>query len=319
MEQFFGEVRPQRGLRQGDPISPYLYILCSEGLSAMLRRHEEVGLLHGCKIARGAPSVSHLLFADDCYLFFRATRSEASTMKTVLNRYERCSGQAINYRKSSITFSPNTSREDRNWLCTNLEVEEVARPDKYLGMPMFVGKNKRAAFGFLAEKVDHKLQGWVNKDLSKEGKLTLLKSAAQSIPNFWMALFQIPQSICDDIEHTMNSFWWGKGSSCKGIRWISWEKLSTSKMIGGLGVRSLHNFNISMLAKQGWRLLNNCNPLVSAIMKAKYYPHVDFLNAEIGGSPSYIWRSILAAKDVLKASCRRRIGDGASTYVWKVP
>ncbi|XP_074336657.1 uncharacterized protein LOC141673820 [Apium graveolens] len=161
---------------------------------------------------------------------FIATHSEASTMKAVLNRYERCSGQAINYRKSSITFSPNTSREDRTWLCTSLEVEEVDRPGKYLGMPMFVGKNKCVVFGFLAEK--------------------------------------IPHSIYDDIEKVMNGFWWGKGSSGKGIRWLSWENLSNSKMIGGLG--------------------------------AKYYHKVDFLNAEIGGSPSYIWRSILAAKDVLK-------------------
>lgn len=90
-------------------------------------------------------------------------------------------------------------------------------------------------------------------------------------------------------------------------------------MGGGLGVKNLKNFNISILAKQGWRLPNNSNPLVSTIMKAKYYPKTDFLNAEMGGSPSYIWRSILAAKDAIKASCRRTIGDGASTYIWKVP
>lgn len=315
----FGEVKPQRGLRQGDPISPYLYILCAEGLSAMLRRHEEMGMLHGCKIARGAPSVSHLLFADDCYLFFKATRIEASTVKNILNRYERCSGQAVNYRKSSIIFSPNTNIEERREMCTNLEVEEVDKPGKYLGMPMSIGKNKRAVFGFLVEKIDHKLQGWANKELSKQGKLTLLKSAAQSIPNFWMSLFLLPHSICDDIEKLMNGFWWGKGSSGMGIRWFSWENLSKSKMVGGLGVKSLSIFNVSMLAKQGWRLINKCNPLVSAIMKAKYYPKTDFLNAEMGGSPSYIWRSMLAAKDVLKANCRRKIGDGASTFIWKVP
>lgn len=75
----------------------------------------------------------------------------------------------------------------------------------------------------------------------------------------------------------MNGFWWGKGSSGMGIRWFSWEKLSKSKMIGGLGVKSLNSFNVSMLAKQGWRLINNCNPMVTAIMKAKYYPKTDFL------------------------------------------
>lgn len=98
-----------------------------------------------------------------------------------------------------------------------------------------------------------------------------------------------------------------------------WERLSISRMGGGLGVRSLKNFNMPMLEKQGWRLLNNSNPLVYVIMKAKYYPKSDFLNVELGGSPSYVWRSILAAKDALKANCRRRIGDGASINVWSVP
>lgn len=65
-----GYVMPPKGLRQGDPISPYVYIMCAEGLSAIIRRNEEVGLIHGCRIARGAPTISHLLFADDCYLFF---------------------------------------------------------------------------------------------------------------------------------------------------------------------------------------------------------------------------------------------------------
>lgn len=315
----FGEVKPQRGIRQGDSISPYFYILCAEGLSAIFGRFEETGLLHGCRIARGAPSVSYLLFADDCYFFFKATKGEADMMKDILNRYEKILGQAINYRKSNIVFSPNTSSKDKTMVCNSLGVEEAEKPGKYLGMPMCVGKNKRDVFGFLAEKVGHKLQGWANKDLSTDGKLPLLKSAAQTIPNFWRSLFLIPHSIYDEIENLMNSFWWGKESSGTGIRWFSWEKLSVSNMGGGLGVKNLKNFNISILAKQGWKLLNNSNPLVSAIMKAKYYPKTDFLNAEIGESPSYIWRSILDAKDAIKAGCRRRIGDGASTYVWEVP
>lgn len=84
----FGDINPKRGLRQGDPISPYIYIMCAEGLSAILRRNEEAGLLHGCTIARGAPTISHLLFADDCYFFVRANGTEASVLKRVLNKYD---------------------------------------------------------------------------------------------------------------------------------------------------------------------------------------------------------------------------------------
>lgn len=88
------------------------------------------------------------------------------------------------------------------------------------------------------------------------------------------------------------------------------------KSNGGLGLKQLRSFNIAMLAKQGWRILNNSNPLVTAILKARYFPHTAFLNADLGVNPSYVWRSILEASEALKANCRRKIGNGASTRVW---
>lgn len=145
----FGNIQPKRGIRQGDPISPYLYILCAEGLSAVIRRNEEVGLVHGISIARGAPPISHLLFADDCYVFIKATTQEARCMKSILERYEKLSGQEINLMKSTVTFSPNTTTDCRQQICDILQVEETMRPGKYLGLPMYIGKNKRTEFNFL--------------------------------------------------------------------------------------------------------------------------------------------------------------------------
>lgn len=87
---------------------------------------------------------------------------------------------------------------------------------------------------------------------------------------------------------------------------------------GGLGFKDLKKFNLSMLAKQGWRLLNNANPLVTNLMKARYFPNGDFLNATLGNNPIYMWRSILVAQDIVRKGCRRRIGNGDSTRVWKV-
>ncbi|KAL8106281.1 hypothetical protein AgCh_029900 [Apium graveolens] len=109
----FGCVIPQRGLRQDDPISPYIYIMCAEGLSAIVRRNEEAGLLHGVAIARGVPTISHLLFVNDCYFFFKANKAEVGVMKRILTRYENISRQMVNYNKSSVTFSPNTEEETR--------------------------------------------------------------------------------------------------------------------------------------------------------------------------------------------------------------
>lgn len=122
---------------------------------------------------------------------------------------------------------------------------------------MTIGRNKTTVFQCLLDRVDQKLQAWGNKVLSRAGKTVLLKTAAQSIPNFWMNLFMLPNDICDNIEKRMNGFWWGCGMENKGIRWKSWSKLCYSKIDGGLGFRKLKEFNIAMLAKQCCKSFDN--------------------------------------------------------------
>uniref|UniRef100_A0A2N9GXY8 Reverse transcriptase domain-containing protein n=1 Tax=Fagus sylvatica TaxID=28930 RepID=A0A2N9GXY8_FAGSY len=104
---------PSRGLRQGDPLSPYLFLLCAEGLSALLRRGEVDFLYRGVAVSRGGPRVTHLLFADDCMLFFRATTDECQAVMNILDKYEAASGQKLNNDKTSIFFSTNTPTEAR--------------------------------------------------------------------------------------------------------------------------------------------------------------------------------------------------------------
>ena len=108
-----GYVQPERGLRQGDPLSPYLFVMCAEGLSALLSRAELMGDLQGIKVCRAAPSIHHLFFADDSFLFARGTISECQNIKQVLNMYELSSGQAVNFEKSCVSFSSNLNEFDQ--------------------------------------------------------------------------------------------------------------------------------------------------------------------------------------------------------------
>lgn len=110
----------------------------------------------------------------------------------------------------------------------------------------------------------------------------------------------------------------GKGRS-KGIHWMAWDKLCEGKYNGGLGFKDLRCFNVAMLAKQGWRLLNGYYRLVTALMKARYFPTINFLNEQLGSNPSYMWRSILEAQSVVRQGSRRRIGNREETEVWSVP
>lgn len=142
-------------------------------------------------------------------------------MKNLLLRYEKLSGQTINFRKSNVVFSPNTMDMTRTHVCNVLQVCEISTPGNYLGLPMQIGRRKKNAFKFLSDRISQKLQSWGHKAISKGGKLVLLKTAAQTIPNFWMNLFLIPADICNGIQRQMNSFWWGSGRTGNGIRWLS--------------------------------------------------------------------------------------------------
>lgn len=151
--QTLGPCIPKRGLCQGDPFSPYLFILWAEGLSALINDSELKGQLHGCKVARGAPSISHLFFADDSFFFFRSTKEKSETVKQCLYVYELASGQCINFQKSSLTFNTNTIVACRQEVCGTLQVAGVNNHGLYLGLPSFVDRNKHEAFAYIKDRV----------------------------------------------------------------------------------------------------------------------------------------------------------------------
>lgn len=106
-DSLIGPITPMRGLRQGDLLSPYLFLLCVEEISRLLRKATDNNRVTGCKIHVSAPSVTHLLFVNDSFLFCKSTIEEVSYMKALFQTYERLSGQAINFQKSGIYFSVN--------------------------------------------------------------------------------------------------------------------------------------------------------------------------------------------------------------------
>lgn len=319
-DNIVGPIIPGRGLRQGDPLSPYLFILCAEGLSSLLRGENRRGTLHGCRVGGRAPSISHLFFADDSLLFCQATREECSTLKSTLNLYERASGQVVNYSKSGLFFSTNVSDDKRADIRRILGVSNQLNTSKYLDLPSLIGKSKVAIFHYICERLWNRLQGWRNKKLSKAGKEVLIKSAAQAIPAYCMSTFLLPDTLLDELHKILNSFWWGHGTDPKkGVKWEKWESLCKHKNEGGMGFHNLHVFNIAMLGKLCWRIQQYPNALLSHILKAKYFPRSDFFEAGLGSNPSYTWRGIFTAKDLVRRGTRWKIGDGTKVHMWGDP
>ncbi|KAL0288473.1 UNVERIFIED_CONTAM: hypothetical protein Scaly_2729500 [Sesamum calycinum] len=152
-ESQFGFLSSGMGIRQGDSLSPYLFILCAEELSRMLQDRESRGEITRVAVAHNVTRVSHLLFADDTLIFCKATETELGMIWRLLETYGKASGQLINFDKSSIVFSSNTPQDTRNGLASALGIRIDARPQKYLGLPFLTGRNKREIFSIIRERV----------------------------------------------------------------------------------------------------------------------------------------------------------------------
>jgi exonuclease III len=174
--QSVGHIHPSRGLRQGDPISPYLFLLCAEVLSSQLQQAERSGLLRGVPTSPRGPRLNHLFFADDSLLFCKATVHDWQVLSGFLELYEGASGQRLNKDKTTIFYSRNTTHEVKLELSRVIGITATQRYDHYLGLPALVGRSRIREFRIISERVKRRVNDWKNKFLSQASKEVLLKA-----------------------------------------------------------------------------------------------------------------------------------------------
>ncbi|XP_042964588.1 uncharacterized protein LOC122298800 [Carya illinoinensis] len=308
---------PSRGIRQGDSLSPYLFIIVAGAFSCLLNQAELKGSISSIPIGAGSIRVNHLFFADDSLLFCKANSLEWSRMLYILEVYEKASRQVINKDKTSIFFSSNTLTEIQNNILNISGVKASGSFEKYLGLPTVLGKSKGAAFHSLIDRTWQRITNWKTKFLSAAGKELLMKAVLQAIPTYTMGIFMLPVSISKRINQLLRKFWWGFEEDHTKVQWVKWDQLSLGKEKGGLGFRDIKSFNLAMLAKQSWRLLQYPSSLLAQILKQKYFPNGALLDSKLGSRPSYAWKSIQNGLHLLKEGLVWRIGNGKRVNIWE--
>lgn len=132
-------------------------------------------------------------------------------------------------------------------------------------------------------------------------------------------VFKLPVSLCKRIQSVVIRFWWDNNENTRKMAWVSWDSIAKPKSIGGLGLRDFLKFNDALLAKIGWRLLQNPTCLLAKVLKGKYYKDCDFLQASEPSVLSHGWRSVLAGRDLLLKNIGWAVGDGLSINIWRDP
>ena len=144
--------------------------------------------------------------------------------------------------------------------------------------------------------------------MAQPGREVLIKSVAQALPTYIMRVFKLPYSGCDDLTRMVRNFYWGSEKGKRKVHWKGWDNLMQPKERGEIGFRDFRVFNQALLARQAWRILQVPMTSSARVIKAKYFPTVSLLEADLGSNPSQIWRAILDGRDALSKGLIRRIG-----------
>lgn len=254
--------------------------------------------LEGVAIGNGCPTISHLFFANDSLIFCKANAKRGMAVKEMLMLYEKASRQVVNVEKSGLFFSRNMKEEVMNNFEKESGIKRGNFQQKYLGLPSMGSRSWEKMFDFIKQRVGMVVQRWQEYLFSIGGKEVLKCCGTQAIPTYAMSCFRIPKGLCEEIHSMISRFWWGSGNNGKKIHWARWEEICKPKSMGGMGFRSMEDFNRALLAKQSWRILKDPESLMARIFKQKYFPKSSLWEADLKKRACQTWQSLLWGRDL---------------------
>ena len=232
------------------------FSIVAEGLTGLMREALHKKQFKGFMVGRNMVEISILQYANDAIFFGEATTENVKAIKVMLRSFELVSGLKINFAKSHF----RTIGMSMQWMknaATYLNCSLLSVPFSYLGIPMGANPRSSVTWDPIVKKCKRKLAKWKQKHLSFGGRVTLIKSALNSILIYFLSFFRITKKVVDNLVKLKRWFLWGGGLEQKKITCISWESACLSKEKEGLGIRNLTKFNCALLRKWRWNRFNH--------------------------------------------------------------
>jgi hypothetical protein len=312
-----GFFHSSRGIRQGDPLSPLLFVLVMEALSRMVNATIEQGLLLGFSVGERVPSnlvVSHSLFADDTLIFCEAFLEQIKYVRLILLCFEAVSGLRVNLGKSELVAIGEV--DNIGELANILGCNVAALPMKYLGLPLGAAYKATSLWNGVVEQMERRLAGWKKLYLSKGGRLTLIKSTLSNLPMYYLSLFPVPMSAAKRMEKIQREFLWGGMGDDQKLNLVSWNQICRPLRAGGLGIRNVHKFNQALMGKWLWRYATEREALWHKIIKAKYEDQDGgWCSKEVSGPYGVgLWKHIRRGWGIFSEGVRFEVGIGLKVH-----
>ncbi|GKC19136.1 RNA-directed DNA polymerase, eukaryota, reverse transcriptase zinc-binding domain protein [Tanacetum coccineum] len=312
----------QRGLRQGDPLSHFLFILVMEGLHVAIEDAINAGLFYGAKLH--SLHVSHLFFADDVLLLGEWSSVNISNLVNLLNCFYKVSGLKLNLHKSNLFgIGVDPLEVSNSALVTGCQAQCL--PFSYLGLPIGSNMARVNSWVPIVNKFNNRLSRWKSSMLSIGGRSTLISSVLGSLGIYFLSIFPMPTQVNNSLEKIRSNFFWGSTEEAVKIPWIAWKSVISSKSQGGLGIGSLNGFNLALIQKWRWRFAHDQHSLWTRVI-TDIHGHSGDL-----GSCFYsqcrgtgVWARIVKSINSLNekgiipfSTLKRKVNDGTGTKFWR--
>lgn len=253
-----GYFRSTRGLRQGDPLSPYLFVMAMNCLSILLDKGAEEGKFgyhHYCKDSK----LTHLCFADDLLIFCDGSLQSVKNILQIIQSFTDVSGLAVSITKTSF-FSCGIKQPEIDRIISDTGITHGILPVRYLGIPLCTKKLSLENCEPLLQQVKKKVNNWSARSLYFAGRLLLINTVIAGISNFWCSTFTIPKKCIKQINSICGAYLWKGTSEGHHSARVSWETVTLSREEGGLGIRDLNIWNKACTLK----LVCGCSSLDQA-------------------------------------------------------
>ncbi|KAK1258442.1 hypothetical protein QJS04_geneDACA006646 [Acorus gramineus] len=308
-----------RGLRQGDPLSPILFVIVANVLSRLCEKAAGAGWISGLASSQEGSRVAILQYADDTILLSEATERSVRGFRFILFCFGLLSGLTLNLRKSTMHGIHITTEEEKR-LADCMGCPYSPFPTRYLGLPLVKGRLTKEQWDPLIERFERRLSGWKGKMLSwGGGRLTLLQAVLTNLPLFYLSVFRLPIGVLHRIDRIRRRFFWQGGETDrKAPHMVDWESVCKPKREGGLGVLNLSCMNKALITRWVWRWLSRTASIWTHLLRDRYggAGTGDHRWPSLNMRASQICKGLFADRTEVVNAFVWKVGDGRSVHFW---